>query len=61
MATQIWVNISSGNGLLPDGNKPIPEPKFINHQQGPVASTRGNFIENAHDTYIYLCYEFEND
>ena len=26
MATEIWVNISSGNGLLPDGTKPLPEP-----------------------------------
>ena len=23
MAKQIWVNIGSGNGLLPDGTKPI--------------------------------------
>ena len=22
----MWVNIGSGNGLLPDGNKPLPEP-----------------------------------
>ena len=26
MATEIWVNFSSGNGLLPDGTKPLPEP-----------------------------------
>ena len=25
MATEIWVNIGSGNGLLPDGTKPLPE------------------------------------
>ena len=24
--TKIWVNIGSGNGLLPDGTKPLPEP-----------------------------------
>ena len=24
--SQIWVNIGSGNGLLPDGTKPLPEP-----------------------------------
>ena len=24
---QIWVNIGSGNGLLPDGTKPLPEPQ----------------------------------
>ena len=26
MATEIWVNTGSGNGLLPDGTKPLPEP-----------------------------------
>ena len=26
MATWNWVNIGSGNGLLPDGTKPLPEP-----------------------------------
>ena len=26
MATEIWVNIGSCNGLLPDGTKPLPEP-----------------------------------
>ena len=25
MATEIWVNIGSGNDLLPDGTKPLPE------------------------------------
>ena len=25
MATEIWVNIGSGNSLLPDGTKPLPE------------------------------------
>ena len=23
---EIWVNTGSGNGLLPDGTKPLPEP-----------------------------------
>ena len=26
MVTKIWFNIGSGNGLLPDGNKPLTEP-----------------------------------
>ena len=30
--TQIWVNFGSGNGLLPDVTKPLPEPKFTHHQ-----------------------------
>ena len=29
MATEIWVNIGSGNGLLPDGTKPLPEPMLV--------------------------------
>ena len=37
MATEIWVNIRSGNGLLPDGTKPLPEPMLIYHQQVPLA------------------------
>ena len=32
MATEIWVNIGSDNGLLPDGTKPLPEPIKIYHQ-----------------------------
>ena len=31
-ATEIWVNIGSGNGLLPDGTKPLPEPILTYHQ-----------------------------
>ena len=29
MVTYNWVNIGSGNGLLPDGTKPLPEPMLI--------------------------------
>ena len=36
-ATRNWVNIGSGNGLLPDGTKPLPEPMLTYHQYGPVA------------------------
>ena len=35
MATEIWVNIGSGNGLLPDGTKPLPEPMLSDHQWSP--------------------------
>ena len=35
--TEIWVNIGSGNGLLPDGTKPLPEPMLTYHQRGSVA------------------------
>ena len=39
MATSVWVNIGSGNGLLPDGTKPLPEPMLTYHQLGRVAFT----------------------
>ena len=29
MATQIFINIDTTNGLLPDGTKPLPEPVVI--------------------------------
>ena len=35
MATEIWVSIGSGNGLLPDGTKPLPEhaePMLTDHR-----------------------------
>ena len=31
MVTGNWVNIGSGNGLLPDGTKPLPEPTLIDN------------------------------
>ena len=31
MATQIWVSTGTGNGLLPDSTKPLPEPVLSNH------------------------------
>ena len=36
-----WVNIGSGNGLVPDGTKPLPEPMLTYHQWGPVTFTWG--------------------
>ena len=43
MATQIWVNIRSVNGLLPDGTKPSPEPMLTYHQWSAVAFILGQF------------------
>ena len=31
MVAEIWVNICSGNGLLPDSNKQLPEPILTGH------------------------------
>ena len=38
-----WVNIGSGNGLLPDGTKPLPEPLLTNYQSCLVTFTPGQF------------------
>ena len=43
MATYIWVNIGLGNGSLPYGNKPLPEPMLAKQKWGPVTFTRGQF------------------
>ena len=43
MVTEIWVNIGSGNGLLTDGTKPLPEPMLTYHKYGPVAITQELF------------------
>ena len=32
MVTEIWVNIGSGNVLLPDGTKPLTEPILTYHE-----------------------------
>ena len=37
--TQIWVNIDSGNDLLPDGTKPLPEPMSTSLSRHSVALT----------------------
>ena len=34
---QVWVSIGSGNGLLPDGTKPLPEPMLTNDQLDAAA------------------------
>ena len=58
---QIWVNIGSGNGLLPDGTKPLPEPMLTNRHPPEMLwhSCDGNFTVNVPD--IYAWYKFEND
>ena len=43
MATEIWVNIGSGNGLLPDGTKPLPELILTDHQWSTVTFILGQF------------------
>ena len=43
MATYILVDIGSGNGLLPDGTKPLPEPMLTCDKYGPVVITQELF------------------
>ena len=40
---QIWVNIGSGNGLMPDSTKPLPEPMLTDHQWSPLTFILGQF------------------
>ena len=37
------VNIGPGNGLLPDGTRPLPEPVLTDHQWSPVTFILGQF------------------
>ena len=47
--TEIWVNIGSGNGLLPDSTKPLPEPMLNDHQWSPVTFILGPFHKRCLD------------
>ena len=51
MASQNWVDIGSGSGLMSDGSKSLPDPMCTNHQHGILALIWGSFR---------LWYEFEN-
>ena len=44
---QIWVNIGSGNGLFPDGTKPLPEPMLTDHQWSPETVILGQAISQV--------------
>ena len=67
MATEIWVNIGSGNGLLPAGTKPLPEPMLTGHQWSPMTFILGQFHKRCLKpsiTKIYLkitCLKFHSN
>ena len=42
------VNIVSGNGLLPDGTKPLPQPMLTDHQWSPVKFILGQKSSEIH-------------
>ena len=58
MVTQIWVSIGSGNGLLPDGAKPLPEPMLIFVTEVQLHLPNTNFTDSAQATNLYD--EFES-
>ena len=43
MALEILVNTGSGNGLLLDDTKPLPEPMLAYQKYGPVAFIWGHY------------------
>ena len=47
MSTQICVNIGSGNGLVPDGTKLLPEPVLTDHQWSPATFILGQHYNDA--------------
>ena len=57
MAPYDLPNIASGNALLPEATKPLPEPMLAKHQWGLVASTQGQFnwkCSRFLSLYIYI-------
>ena len=62
MATYICVYISSNNGLLPDGTKPLSEPILPYHQRGSPHSIKSNFTRSADELnpkHVFEDYMFE--
>ena len=45
----MWVNIGSGNGLLPNGTQPLPEPMLTYHQRVLWHSPKSNFTGSVKD------------
>ena len=55
MATEIWVNIGSGNGLVPDGTKPLPEPMLTDHQKSTDIHIRVISQKMSQPSIIKIC------
>ena len=54
MVFEILVNIGLGNGLLPDGIKPLPEPMLTSHYQDSLQGTCNVYI-STQDVDFKLC------
>ena len=50
------VNLGSGNGLVPSGNEPLPEPLLLHLPWCHVASLRVNELNNILTTYGFTSY-----
>ena len=62
MAAEIWVDIGSGNGLLPDGTKPLPGPVLIYDRRSLWHSSDNNFvwsIQNINSQNVFENYTFK--
>ena len=55
MVTQIWINIGSGNSLLPDGTNPLLEPMFTYHQRVSLAFTWDQFHKKCSQIPSVIC------
>ena len=58
MVSKNLVSIGSGYGLVPDGTKPLPEPKLTNHQSDPQKHTWKKFSRILDMTYNWKCYSY---
>ena len=50
MVTWLWVNIGSGNGMLPEDTKPLTAPMLIYHLWGQVIVSWGLFCKISQPT-----------
>ena len=55
MATDVWVDIGSGNGLLLSSNKPLPEIMLNDIQWDLVAFTSGQFHRKCWRYLSWIC------
>ena len=51
MAEYVWLNTGSGDGLLPNGPKQVPEPVLTNHQWGSVTFTWEQFYSEFSNVF----------
>ena len=60
MATWIWVNMSSCNGLLSEGIKPLPETMLTAYQMGLIDTPQGHFTRMFKTSIPDIRLKFDN-